>query len=93
MSSIVVVVHPSESGPMPHYKCVTCTTRLMAAGRLPGTCEGCGAVLEPVTGLSELVGYRLVAPHGDERFEQAVAMALQGLDTAEPGPYGDRSTR
>ena len=71
---------------MPHYKCVTCTIRLTAAGELPGCCEGCGAVLEPVTELSEIVGYRLVQPRGDESFEAAVAIALQGMDTAGPGP-------
>jgi hypothetical protein len=65
---------------MPHYKCVTCTIRLMAAGGSPGLCEGCGSVLEPVDGLSEIVGYRLVPPRGDESFEMAVAMALQGVE-------------
>ena len=78
---------------MPHYKCVTCTTRLMAAGGPPGSCEGCGAVLEPVGGLSELVGYRLVQSRGDETFEVAVAMALQRMDTAGPGRHGDGRTR
>jgi hypothetical protein len=78
---------------MPHYKCVTCTTRLMTAGGPPGTCEGCGSVLEPVGGLSELVGYRLVQPRGDESFEVAVAMALQHMDTVGPGRHGDGRTR
>jgi hypothetical protein len=78
---------------MPHYKCVTCTTRLMAAGGPPGSCEGCGSVLEPVGGLSEIVGYRLVKPRGSESFEVAVAAALQGLNTAGPERHGDRSTR
>jgi hypothetical protein len=77
---------------MPHYKCVTCTTRLMTAGGSPGTCEGCGSVLEPVGGLSEIVGYRLVQSRGDESFEVAVAMALQRMDTPGPG-HGDGSTR
>jgi hypothetical protein len=77
---------------MPHYKCVTCTTRLVAAGGPPGTCEGCGSVLELVGGLLEVVGYRLVQPRGDESFEAAVAMALQGSDTAAPGQH-DGSTR
>jgi hypothetical protein len=78
---------------MPHYKCVTCTTRLMTAGGSPGTCEGCGSVLEPVGGLSEIVGYRLVQSPGDESFEVAVAMALQRMDTPGPGRHGDGSTR
>jgi len=78
---------------MPHYKCVTCTTRLKAAGGSPGRCEVCGSVLEPVGGLAELVGYRLVQPRGDESFELAVSMALQGFDSAGPGQHGDGSTR
>ena len=78
---------------MPHYKCVTCTTRLMTAGGPPGTCEGCGSVLEHVGGLSEIVGYRWVQSRGDERFEVAVAMALQRMETAEPGRHPDGRTR
>ena len=78
---------------MPHYKCATCTTRLMAASGHPGSCEGCGSVLERVDGLSEIVGYRLVRPRGDESFELAVTMALQGLDVAGPERHGDWSTR
>jgi hypothetical protein len=78
---------------MPHYKCVTCTSRLMAAGGSPDCCEACGSVLEPVGELSEIVGYRLVQPRGDESFELAVAMALQGLAPAGPGWHGDGSTR
>lgn len=78
---------------MPHYKCVTCTTRLMAAGEPSGSCEGCGGVLEPVGALAEIVGYRLVQPQSDESFEVAVAMALQGMDTTGPGRHGDGSKR
>jgi hypothetical protein len=78
---------------MPHYKCVTCTSRLMAAGGPPGRCEVCGSTLEPVGEPSEIVGYRLVQPRGDESFELAVAMALEGLDPARPGRHGDGSAR
>jgi hypothetical protein len=77
---------------MPHYKCATCTTRLMAVGGPPGGCEVCGSELEPVEGLSELVGYRLVKQQ-DESFEVAVAMALQRIDTTGPGRPGEGSTR
>jgi hypothetical protein len=77
---------------MPHYKCVTCTTRLMAVGGPPGNCGVCGSELEPADGLSELVGYRLVQQR-DETFEVAVAMALQRTDTTGPGRPGDGSTR
>ena len=69
---------------MPHYKCVTCTTRLRAASGSEGSCERCGSVLEPVAALSEIVGYRLVQPRRDESFEAAVAMALEIMDTAGP---------
>ena len=78
---------------MPHYKCVTCTTRLVAAGGPPGSCEGCGTVLEPADGLSEIVGYRLVKPRGDESFAIAVAMAIEGLNPAGPERHGDGSMR
>ena len=59
---------------MPHYKCVPCRTRLQIsavpdeAGVL---CPGCGAMLEPVEHLSDIVGFaaitRLTAtgPEGD----------------------------
>jgi hypothetical protein len=78
---------------MPHYKCATCTTRLMAASGPQGRCEVCGSILEPVGELSEIVGYRLVQPLGDQSFELAVAMALEGMDPAGPGWHGDGSTR
>jgi hypothetical protein len=79
---------------MPHYKCVTCTTRTMASGGPPGRCEVCGSTLEPVGELVEIVGYRLVEPPGDESFERAVSMALQGLvDPAGSGRRGDGSRR
>jgi hypothetical protein len=48
---------------MPHYKCVPCRTRLDTgaapdhAGRL---CPGCGAMLEPVEHLSEIVGFAAI---------------------------------
>lgn len=74
---------------MPHYKCVTCTTRLMAAGGSPGRCEVCGSSLEPVGELSEIVGYRLVQLRDDESFELAVAMALQGFDSTRPSGTPD----
>jgi hypothetical protein len=48
---------------MPHYKCVPCRTRLATgaapdqAGRL---CPGCGAMLEPVEHLSDIVGFAAI---------------------------------
>lgn len=50
---------------MPHYKCVPCRTRLATgaapdqAGRL---CPGCGAMLEPVEHLSDIVGFAAITP-------------------------------
>ena len=49
---------------MPHYKCVPCKTRLATgaapdrAGRL---CPGCGAMLEPVEHLSDIVGFAAIS--------------------------------
>jgi hypothetical protein len=49
---------------MPHFKCVACKTRLYnAAGpsdRVGDLCPGCGALLEPVGELSEVVGFRSI---------------------------------
>jgi len=77
---------------MPHYKCVTCTTRVTVAGALADACEGCGSALEPVGELSGIVGYRLVtrADADGEGFEMAVAMALE---TTGPRMHGDERTR
>jgi hypothetical protein len=50
---------------MPHYQCVPCRTRLATgaapdqAGRL---CPGCGAMLEPVEHLSDIVGFAAIMP-------------------------------
>jgi hypothetical protein len=50
--------------PLPHFKCVTCRTRLYDGGRpadLTGDpCPGCGVALEPVSELTELVGFRAI---------------------------------
>jgi hypothetical protein len=54
---------------MPHAKCLRCRSRVWrdhAAGDPPADlCPGCGAELEPVADLSELVGLRAlrVRPH------------------------------
>jgi hypothetical protein len=67
---------------MPHFKCETCRTRRSIVGEGTPVCEECGAPLEPVTELTELVGYRATASSGDgtpgtsERFAAAVAAAL-----------------
>jgi hypothetical protein len=74
---------------MPHFKCVTCTTRSTA----PGPCEDCGSALEPADRLSEIMGYRLMrppAPADGESFARAVAIALRSANgdpqqTTPPG--------
>jgi hypothetical protein len=49
---------------MPHFKCLACRTRLYSAAR-PGDlvgdlCPGCGSLLEPVSELAEIVGFRAI---------------------------------
>lgn len=55
---------------MPHYKCARCKTRLRVSGtpaELVGDlCPGCGSLLEPVTDLADLVGFRSI-----ERFDDS----------------------
>ena len=65
MSGIVRADSDRKRAPMPHFKCVTCRTRLSAVGASGDVCDGCGAPLEPVTKLAEVVGYRAIttAPH------------------------------
>ena len=49
---------------MPHYKCEACQARLYVSGKaaelVGDLCPECGSLLEPVTHLSELVGYRSI---------------------------------
>jgi hypothetical protein len=54
---------------MPHFKCTACKTRLCDAAapadRVGDLCPGCGALLEPVGDLSEVVGFRSIrSRHG-----------------------------
>jgi hypothetical protein len=55
-----------------YFKCVTCKARLYTVARpdlaIRDLCPGCGAMLEPVGELAEVVGYR----------------SIQLRDTAEP---------
>jgi hypothetical protein len=51
------------STPMPHFKCVPCRMRLdtAAAPDQAGVlCPGCGAMLEPVEHLSDIVGFAAI---------------------------------
>jgi len=47
-----------------YFKCVTCKARLYIVARrdllVHDLCPGCGAMLEPVGELAELVGYRSI---------------------------------
>ena len=49
---------------MPHFKCQACKTRLYHAAdpadRVGDLCPECGALLEPVGGLAEIVGFRSI---------------------------------
>ena len=51
---------------MPHYKCDACKIRLHPSGprvdRVTDLCPECGALLGPVADLTQLVGFRLIAP-------------------------------
>jgi hypothetical protein len=51
---------------MPHFKCAACRTRLYSASNPPDSvgdvCPGCGALLERVAELSEVVGFRSITP-------------------------------
>ena len=47
---------------MPYFKCVPCRIRVSAAGAdtapADGSCPGCGASLEPVAQVAEVLGFR-----------------------------------
>lgn len=53
----------AKGGRMPHLKCEPCHNRLYRAGsgdQVGDLCPRCGALLEPVGELAEVVGFRLV---------------------------------
>jgi hypothetical protein len=51
---------------LPHFKCVACKTRLhraaSAVDEVGDLCPGCGALLEPVGELAEVVGFQSIKP-------------------------------
>lgn len=51
---------------MVYFKCSACSTRLYGMGSRTGAvgdlCPSCGALLEPVGELSEVVGFRSITP-------------------------------
>ena len=67
---------------MPHLKCVRCRIRIRSphspVGGIGELCPSCGALLEPVPRLSELVGFQEVrtADAGLEAIAQAVALPV-----------------
>jgi hypothetical protein len=64
---------------MPHFKCVGCRTRLYSAASPADLgddlCPGCGALLEPVGELTEIVGFQSIRL----RRHQRIADRLDGL--------------
>ena len=65
---------------MPHFKCVACRTRLYSASaraELVGDlCPGCGALLEPVGALAEVVGFQAIKQSSFDEGPQALAEAI-----------------
>jgi DNA-directed RNA polymerase subunit RPC12/RpoP len=76
-----------ETGLMPHYKCAPCKTRLYSAASAPelvgDLCPECGALLEPVGRLAEIVGYRSIKWRDDS----AVGEAAQAVALPRPETY------
>ena len=81
---------------MAHFKCVPCRTRLHRPASPPdlvgASCPNCGALLEPVGELAEVVGYQAIEPRdlaevgrwlddsdsfGPEAAAQAIALPTQ----------------
>ena len=68
-----------ERGAMPHLKCVPCRARTMSGPAhsdvVMDLCASCGAPLERVTTLDEIVGFRSIQPAAVPQL-QANAVAL-----------------
>jgi hypothetical protein len=64
---------------MPHFKCVRCRTRLYSAAApadlIGDLCPGCGALLEPVGDLAEIVGFQAIRPRADAQPPELHALA------------------
>ena len=60
-----------RKGPVPHFKCVTCKTRLHdpdgTAHLVEAVCPSCGSELERAGGCAELVGFRAVTTQAQAR--------------------------
>jgi hypothetical protein len=73
-----------------YFKCVPCKIRVSAAGAdttlTDGSCPGCGSALEPVSELTEIVGFRspnLLDPSVPPRVADRVADISGGRAAAE----------
>lgn len=74
---------------MPYSKCADCKTRLHSAA-LPADlvgdlCPECGSLLEPVSDLAEIVGFRSIKPRDPSPELRALAAAV-----ARPRPSENR---
>ena len=68
---------------MPHYKCIPCRTRVdtgAARDQAGELCPGCGALLDPVDDLRDIVGYAVIRlrPARPQGAGSAVHEALAG---------------
>jgi len=65
---------------MPHFKCVGCRTRLHSAANpadlVGDLCPECGSLLEPVSELAEIVGFRAIKPRDPSSELRALAAAV-----------------
>lgn len=82
---------------MPYFKCVPCKIRVSALGAdtalSGGSCPSCGAALEPVVQLTEVMGYRspnLLDPSVPPRVAERVADISGGRPAAEAQLEVDR---
>jgi hypothetical protein len=67
---------------MPHYKCVPCRSRLntgAAPDQAARVCPGCGAMLEPVEHLSDIVGFAAITRQTAAGHEGDASLAYSAL--------------
>jgi hypothetical protein len=67
---------------MPHYKCVPCRSRLdtgAAPDQAGRVCPGCGAMLEPVEHLSDIVGFAAITRQTATGHEGDAALTYNAL--------------
>ena len=76
---------------MPHLKCVSCRTRHYGAEPVEEVCPDCGSAFEPVTDLSELVGFRAISAP-DDRQQGFVDRLVDVLDR-RAREHADRDRR